>query len=542
MSELQDLVRRAEELLQAGENEDAFLLLEAAANRADPQAQYLASLMLEAGIGTIQDIERARELCFSAAELGHADAQAQVGGLYALGKGVEVNYETAAFWFDKAARQGSPIALNDLGNMYRQGLFFDKDDDRAITLYELAAQFGGDEGKFNFGCHLVRSDDPKKVSDGITLLEEASENGLAKAQTTLALHLVEGEILERDFERSFRLFEAAAAAGDLDGLVGLGMNYSNGYGCQKDLAKANELFNAAAERGSAQAQFNLAWSLHYESGVARDIDAALKWYSAAAEQGHPGAIRGMGELYELGAGGVLRDLAKAAQLYVRAAQMGDTVAEYNLGVFYEHGSGVHVDRRLAATYLERAANKGHNSAQLNLGLLHQSGIDGVPDYNAAIYWLQIASESGNRKANGAIGQMYLLGQGVEKSTEKAIHHLELSANQGEVYSQYNLALLLRGVNDGPVDEERSAFWLLQAAEQGLGAAEVDLAINYLQGAGVEVDHAEAYKWALLSTSSDDERGEKIRTYCEGNLQEEALEEGRSRAKAVLQSLGELDAP
>jgi len=223
----------------------------------------------------------------------------------------------------------------------------------------------------------------------------------------------------------------------------------------------------------------------------------------------------------------------------QAAQMGDIAAKYNLGVFYEHGEGVRVDRGLAASYLERAAAKGHDSAQLNLGLLYQSGIDGVPDYRKAIYWLQMAAESGNRKAHGAIGQMYLAGQGVERNIEKAIHHLELSAAMGEVYSQYNLALLLRGVDGGPVDEERSAYWLTQAAEKNFGAAQVDLAINYLKGSGVHTDHAEAYKWALLSATSDDERGDKIRAYCEENLQEEDLDDGRSRAKAFLQSRDDL---
>jgi len=141
-------------------------------------------------------------------------------------------------------------------------------------------------------------------------------------------------------------------------------------------------------------------------------------------------------------------------------------------------------------------------------------------------------------AHGAIGQMYLAGQGVERNIKKAIHHLELSATEGEVYSQYNLALLLRGVDDGPVDEHRSTYWLTQAAEQNFGPAQVDLAINYLKGSGVEVDYAEAYKWAMLSATSDDERGDKIRAYCEGTLQEEDLADGSSRAKAFLLSRGD----
>lgn len=164
-----------------------------------------------------------------------------------------------------------------------------------------------------------------------------------------------------------------------------------------------------------------------------------------------------------------------------------------------------------------------------MGLLHKSGIDGIPDYKKVIYWLRLATESGNPKANGAIGLMYLDGQALDKSFEKAIHHLELSASHGDVSSQYNLALLLEDASYGHVDEERSALWLTQAADRGFGAAQVDLAINYLNGTGVEHDHAEAYKWALLSVLSGDERGEKLRAYCEERLQESDLEQGRLKA-------------
>jgi TPR repeat protein len=525
----EEIFDKASELGKLGKHKDSFLLLHSASNRGNPKAQYLSALMLESGIGTIQDVIRARELYFSSAEKGYSDSQAKVGGFYVLGDGIDVDYEKAAFWFERAAKQDNPVALNDLGNMFGAGLFFEKDEEKAIALYKLAAELGSDAGKLNFGRFLTRSEDPKEVSHGISLLEQAAENGLARAQTTLALYYLDGILVEKDFDLAFNFFQAAAASGDLEGIVGLGVNFARGYGCEKNLERAKQLYEIAAERGAAQAQFNLAWCYHYGLGVDRDFGLALKWYSVAAEQGNAGAIRGVGEMYELGAGGLQQDLGKAAQLYEQAAELGDLVAQFNLGVFYEYGDGVPVNRKLAETYLELSANQGHKSAQLNLGLLYQSGVDGFPDYKKAIYWLQLASESGNTKAHGAIGLMYLNGQGVDKDARKAIHHLELSAATGEVYSQYNLALVLKGVNDGSGNEERSIYWLKQAAERGFGAAQVDLAINYLKGTIVGLDHAEAYKWALLSIASGDERAEKICTYCKENLREDDLNAGILRA-------------
>ena len=107
-----------------------------------------------------------------------------------------------------------------------------------------------------------------------------------------------------------------------------------------------------------------------------------------------------------------------------------------------------------------------------MGLLYQSGINDIPGFDKAIYWLKLASKSGNLKADGAIDLIYLHGQGLEKSTPKAIHFLELSAAKGEVYSKYNSALLLRGVDGGPIALEKSSFWTAQAAQRGLVEAQV----------------------------------------------------------------------
>jgi len=104
MSDAEGLIEQAFDLTQAGENTAAFALLEAAANSGDSKAKYLAALMLESGIGTLQDVDRARELYFSSAELGYSEAQAQNGGFYAFCNGVDVALSfIAAFSHQRAA-------------------------------------------------------------------------------------------------------------------------------------------------------------------------------------------------------------------------------------------------------------------------------------------------------------------------------------------------------------------------------------------------------------------------------------------------------
>jgi TPR repeat protein len=55
------------------------------------------------------------------------------------------------------------------------------------------------------------------------------------------------------------------------------------------------------------------------------------WYLEAARQGNAGAIRGVGQMYELGQGGVLKDLERAAELYMKAAGLGDLIRTIQFG-------------------------------------------------------------------------------------------------------------------------------------------------------------------------------------------------------------------
>jgi TPR repeat protein len=143
-----------------------------------------------------------------------------------------------------------------------------------------------------------------------------------------------------------------------------------------------------------------------------------------------------------------------------------------------------------------------------------------------------AAESGNLKANGAIGLMYLSGVGTDKDIEKGLHYIELSAIQGDVHSQYNLAMLFKGQMEIDLQEQRSTYWLKEAAARGFGPAQIDLAISYLQGIGVEKDYAEGFKWSLLGKINGDKRADSLIEYCNETLDELSLKTGKQRADLV----------
>jgi uncharacterized protein len=55
------------------------------------------------------------------AQGGNPDAQAYMGYLYAIGRGVPQNYTQAAIWYRRAAEQGHPAAQYQLGLLYDKG-------------------------------------------------------------------------------------------------------------------------------------------------------------------------------------------------------------------------------------------------------------------------------------------------------------------------------------------------------------------------------------------------------------------------------------
>ena len=62
--------------------------------------------------------------------------------MYHHGQGVDVNYEKAFEWWEKAAKQGEAEAQYNLGSMYENGHGVDQDDSMAMRWYAKAAAQG----------------------------------------------------------------------------------------------------------------------------------------------------------------------------------------------------------------------------------------------------------------------------------------------------------------------------------------------------------------------------------------------------------------
>ena len=154
-----------------------------------------------------------------AAEQGDAEAQFNLGGLYADGDGVPQDDKQAVDWYRKAAEQGYADAQNNLGVMYAKGRGVPQDDKQAAEWYKKAA-----------------------------------EQGDAYAQASLSVKYAYGEGVPQDDKQAVEWCIKAAGQGYAGAQTLLGAMYSEGRGIPQDDKQAVEWYRKAAEQGDAEAQ------------------------------------------------------------------------------------------------------------------------------------------------------------------------------------------------------------------------------------------------------------------------------------------------
>lgn len=152
-----------EQILPAGVGdtkaaEEKFKALMADARAGDPAAQNSLGVMYYTGEAVSKNLsgqvldndpELAAGWFFRAAEQGYADAQFNLGLMYANGEGVPQDMTQAVELFKKAAEQGHVDAQNNLGAMYFTGEGVERDEKKAIEWFEKAAAQGNQDARDN---------------------------------------------------------------------------------------------------------------------------------------------------------------------------------------------------------------------------------------------------------------------------------------------------------------------------------------------------------------------------------------------------------
>jgi hypothetical protein len=109
-----------------------------------------------------------------------------------------------------------------------------------------------------------------------------------------------------------------------------------------------------------------------------------------------------------------------------------------------------------------------------------------------------------------------------------------AADQGMAAAQYNLALSYAQGLGVPQDYKAAAGLYRQAAEQGLAAAQLNLGALYQNGDGVPQDYVQAYMWYTVAMAAfppgvDHDRADRNRGQVAGRMPPSEISRAQSLA-------------
>ena len=221
-SQGEELFQKAQQMKQRGEqgtgesgewSPDAFALLQQSARMGHPGAQHEFALILLHGstsLGVEADESKALEYFQQAGEAGYANAQYNVGLMFATGRAHGTpDREQAATWYVKAADQDFAPAQCNLGLLYLDRYFESASRtntpgqmrasellQNAVRMLMLAGEQGMPSALFNLA--LIYQNVFHEPAQAIRYLTQAADHGSPHAQYNLAEMYWTGSQVPRD--------------------------------------------------------------------------------------------------------------------------------------------------------------------------------------------------------------------------------------------------------------------------------------------------------------------------------------------------------
>lgn len=141
--------------------------------------------------------------------------------------------------------------------------------------------------------------------------------------------------------------------------------------------------------------------------------------------------------------------------------------------YYENAIRLHGAENLEKIFelYARSAELGNAIAQYNLAMMYSNGESVYVDYQQAVYWFNKSSGQGFPPAQYRLGEMYYFEKGgLPKDLNKAIVLFRKAADQDDTDAQMNLAMLY-GTGEGlQADSGQALYWIEQAYQGGHASA------------------------------------------------------------------------
>ncbi len=151
----------------------------------------------------------------SAAIAGDGAAAYEVAVRFAEGRGVPVNMDEAARWFERAAGKGLAPAQFRYASLLEKGVGVKKDLAQARRLYFAAANKGNSKAMHNLAVLYAEGIDGKPdYGTAAQWFRKAAARGVADSQFNLGVLCARGLGTDKNYAEAYKWFALAAAEGD----------------------------------------------------------------------------------------------------------------------------------------------------------------------------------------------------------------------------------------------------------------------------------------------------------------------------------------
>jgi len=194
------------------------------------------------------------------ADDGDVDSQLRLAYTYMYGAdNIPTDYSKAFHYYEMAARQSDPTALNNLGTLYYNGIGITRNTAKAIELFTQAAKQKNYEAATNLGFIYVSGNGaPKDIGKGLQYFAQAVEGDNVLAKFMLGYAYYQGKYISQDYTKAAPYIKTAADAGFDEAQVLLADLYIFGHGYPQNYVSAVKYLNKAVAQGNVSAMLRLA--------------------------------------------------------------------------------------------------------------------------------------------------------------------------------------------------------------------------------------------------------------------------------------------
>lgn len=282
--------------------------------------------------------------------------------------------------------------------------------------------------KYLLGLKYYNGDNIEKdFNKASSLIKEAAENGIIKAEIDLSRIYERGIGVEKNYTLAFEWMNKAAQDGSTEAMNNVGVYYDYGIGVTRDPQKSIEYYKKSADLGNDSAMYNLGIALFYGEEITKDEKKALFWIERSADMGNIEAITSLYSIYKLQG-----NTPKSMYWLNKGIDKNLPISFFNLGYEYSKGNSLLIkdDRKAFENYL-KSAEMGVSFAQNNLANWYLSGYYVKKDEKEAIKWYSKAAEGNLPEAMYVLYQLYSEGtKDIPQDQEKANYWLEKAKKNG----------------------------------------------------------------------------------------------------------------